>query len=97
MSRSYHVTERQRKRDHYLNRDNEGNPPEGLSHLDELSLKKSATKETENWRRDTQKIGGLRHIEFTFKDGKGGIRKQKCRGKISDVPGEILEPKPKHG
>ena len=85
MSHSYHVTERERRRDNCLNRDDDGRLPSGLSKLDELSLKKLAAKETEAWRRDTAKAGGLRHYVFrhTYDGWKNFV--QRCRGVVSEV------------
>jgi hypothetical protein len=83
MSRSYHVTERQRKRDHWLNRESGNKPPTGLSKLDELALKKKIAKENEAWKRATAKSGGLRRTKFGLKDGTISVERVKCRGKMS--------------
>jgi hypothetical protein len=98
MSRSFHVTERQRKKDKIFNRDNSGKQPTELSKLDVLSLKKLTTKWSEKWKRDAAKAGGLRHTKFVFDEAKPHMItiKQKCRGSISDVPGEITEKKKAH-
>ncbi|MBI5818116.1 MAG: hypothetical protein HZA88_03945 [Verrucomicrobia bacterium] len=85
MARSYHVTERKRKRDHWLNRGDGGNCLEGLSELDELSLKKLATKCNEKWKRDAQKAQGILRTKLVYKDGKTSTEKQKCRGRLSDT------------
>lgn len=93
MSRSFHVAERQRKRDKTFNRDNSGVPPAELSKLDVLSLKKLSAKWSEKWKRDAAKALGLRYTMFVFDEDKPQRRtvKQKCRGHISDVPGEVIE------
>jgi hypothetical protein len=94
MSRSFHVTERQRKKDKIFNRDNSGKRPTELSKLDVLSLKKVTAKWSEKWKRDAAKVGGTARTKFVFDEDKKGettIRHQKCRGKLSDVPGEIIE------
>ncbi len=93
MSRSFHVTERQIKKDRIFNRDNSGKAPTELSKLDVLSLKKMTTKWTEKWKRDAAKAGGVKHTEFVFDEDNPQKKtiKQKCRGSISDVPGEIIE------
>ena len=95
MSRSLHVTERDRKREHSFNRDDSGLVQPGPSKLDELALKKTAAKETERWKRDARKTGGLRHVEFVLTNGGWRKRNQKRRGIVSDVPGEVLPPKEK--
>jgi len=84
MSRSYHVTERQRRRDHYFNRLRDDMPAPGLSELDELSLKKWAAKSSEAWRRAARAVGGLWHT--VFRSG-GKPTRRKCRGKLSDAVG----------
>lgn len=93
MARSFHVTEVQRRRDHYFNRDNQGIESTTFSKLDVLSLKKLCAKWTEKWRRDAAKVGGLGHIEFCFdeRDPSKKVFRQKCRGRLSDVPGEVIE------
>ena len=85
MSHSYHVTERKRREDNWLNRDDDGRRPSGLSELDELSLMKLAAKESEKWRRATVKAGALRH--YVFRHTYDGWRNyvQKCRGVLSEV------------
>ncbi len=95
MSRSFHVTERQRKRDKAFNRDNSGKRPTELSKLDVLSLKKLTAKWSEKWKRDAAKAGGLTHTKFVFVEDNPQKRtiKQKCRGRISDFPGEVIEKK----
>jgi hypothetical protein len=95
MSRSLHVTKRQRQKDRFLNRDDSGVMSEQLSKLDELSLKKIAVKETEVWKRDAKKIAGLSHVKFVFTEAGWKLRKQKTRGVVSDVPGEVIAPKKK--
>ena len=93
MSQSFHVTKRQTKRDSIFNRDNSGKPPTGLSKLDVLSLKKLTAKWCEKWKRDAAKVGGLMHTKFVVDENNPQKRtvRQKCRGIISDVPGEIIE------
>jgi len=79
--------------DKIFNRDNSGKQPTELSKLDVLSLKKLTTKWSKKWKRDAAKAGGLRHIKFVFDEDNPQKRtiKQKCRGSISDVPGQIIE------
>lgn len=96
MSRSFHVTERQIKKDRIFNRDNSGKLPTGLSKLDVLSLKKVTAKWSEKWKRDAAKVGGTMRTKFVFDEDKCAkdkkvIQHQKCRGRLSDVPGEIIE------
>ena len=95
MSRSYHVTERERRKDKYLNRFDDGTIDPSLSKLDELSLKKRMAKENEQWKRATEKVGGLRRTKFSLKSDKVEVTKQKCRGLVSDIKGEVLLPKDK--
>ena len=94
MSRSFHVTEVQLRRDHDFNRDDQGIESTALSRLDVLSLKKLCAKWTEKWRRDAAKAGGLGHVEFCFDEHDPSRKafRQKCRGRLSDVPGEVVEP-----
>jgi hypothetical protein len=80
-------------RDDYMNRGDDGTRPAGLSKLDELALKKAGAKETEAWKRDAAKVGGLRHTKFTYTEHGWDIRKQKCRGVIPDIPGEVIPKK----
>lgn len=88
MSRSYHVTERQRRRDHYFNRLRDDLPAPGLSELDELSLKKWAAKNSEAWRRAAHAVGGLWHTVFRFSPDGKMVTRRKCRGKLSDTVGQ---------
>ena len=93
MSHSHHAkSPRQRRREQFLERDDAGNPPVELLKLEEQSLKKDGAKETEQWRRDAAKAGGLHHRKFTFTDGGWDFRRQKMRGVLSDVPGEVIAP-----
>jgi hypothetical protein len=66
-----------------------------LSKLDELSLKKKAVKETEGWKRDAKKVGGTGHVKFAFTDAGVELKRQKTRGIISDIPGEVIARKKK--
>jgi len=96
MSRSFHVTERQIKKDRIFNRDNSGKKPTELSKLDVLSLKKTTTKWSEKWKRDAAKAGGTMRTKFVFDEdkhakGERSVRHQKIRGRLSDIPGEIIE------
>ena len=85
MSRSYHVTEKQKRRDYLLNRENDSTPFQGLSKLDELSVKKKLAKWSEKWKRDTTKAGGLRTTKFGFDGTKITVKKVKCRADVPDV------------
>ena len=83
MARSYHVTERQRRRDNYLNRGDDGQRPTGLSEIDVLSLKKTIAKINEDWKRDTKKAGGIRRTELSCTDNVVNSKRVKCRGILS--------------
>ncbi|MBN8712246.1 MAG: hypothetical protein BGO12_20215 [Verrucomicrobia bacterium 61-8] len=96
MSRSYHVTERQRRWDHDFNRLQDDMPDLELSELDELSLKKWAAKNSELWRRAARAVGGLWHTVFRFSTDGKRVTRRKCRGKLSDTCGQI-EPGPTAG
>ncbi len=78
MSRSYHVTERERRRDHYFNRLQDDMPDLDLSELDELSLKKWAAKNSELWRRAAYAVGGLWHTVFRFSMAGKMVTRRKC-------------------
>jgi hypothetical protein len=88
MSRSHHVAERQIKRDNWFNRGANNERPEGLSKLDELSLKKALAKTNETWKRDTNNAGGLKRTKFGMKDGKITVTRIKTRGQLSDIPSQ---------
>jgi hypothetical protein len=68
-----------------MDREDDRTPTTCLTELDELSLKKLTAKETELWRRDAVKAGGLRHYVFAF--GAQGLKTffNKCRGRLSDT------------
>lgn len=94
MSRSHHAkSPKQRRRELWLERDDAGNAPKGLLKLEEQSLKKDGAKNTERWKRDAAKAGGLHHHTFAFTNSGWRFRKQKSRGVLSDIPGEVITPK----
>ena len=97
MSRSLHAkSKRQRRRELFLERDDAGNPPSGLLKLEELSLRKKGAIETEGWKRAASKAGGLRHTKIKLTEAGWDVRKQKMRGVLSAVLGEVAPQEKEH-